>query len=219
MQIVSPVLPLVRDNISDTVAAEVRARIVDGRLPAGERINEVHVSAELGVSRTPLREALGRLASEGALTNVPRFGYFVRPLTLEEFEQIYEIRPILDPAALRLAGLPSRDTIARLEALNRRLGAARTPEAAIAIDDEWHMQLLAGCRNRVLLEMIQNIIQRTRRYELALMRETHNLRRAAREHERILAALRRRDLDGACAALERNMRSGREPIVAWLRKR
>src|SRR5256886_12952136 len=95
----SAALPL-RDNISDSVAAELRRRIVDGRLPAGERINEVHLSRELGVSRTPLREALSRLAAGGALTAVPRFGFFVRPPTSDELEQIYDIRPIRDPAAL-----------------------------------------------------------------------------------------------------------------------
>jgi DNA-binding GntR family transcriptional regulator len=111
-------LAIVRDNISDTVAVELRNRIVAGRLPAGERINEVHLSQQLGVSRTPLREALARLAQEGALRHVARIGYFVRPLTLEEFEQIYAIRPILDPEALRLAGLPSRDRLERLRDIN-----------------------------------------------------------------------------------------------------
>jgi DNA-binding GntR family transcriptional regulator len=208
-----------RDNISDSVAAEVRRRIVDGRLPAGERINEVHLSQELGVSRTPLREALGRLAAEGALTNVPRFGYFVRALTLEEFEQIYDIRPLLDPEALRLAGVPARKRMERLEKLNRRLAAARSPETAIALDDAWHQELLADCPNLVLVELIENIIRRTRRYELALMRETSNVLRATEDHSRILAALRAGNLDGACTALRHNMQSGRAPIVSWLRAR
>jgi len=209
-------LALSRDNISDAVAGELRQMIVDGRLPAGERINEVRLSEWLGVSRTPLREALNRLSAEGALTSTPRLGYFVRPLTLEEFEQVYDIRPILDPEALRLAGLPSPDRIERLEELNRELAAARDPERAIWLDDAWHLELLAGCPNRVLVDLIQNIIQRTRRYELALMRETRNVIRATEDHDRILAALRQGDLPAGCEALERNMRSGREPIVEWL---
>ncbi len=208
-----------RDNISDSVAAELRHRIVDGRLPAGERINEVHLARQLGVSRTPLREALSRLAAEGALSSIPRFGFFVRPLTFEEFEQIYDIRPILDPEALRLAGLPDTKTLERLEKLNRRLAGMRDPEAAIALDDEWHLVLIDRCPNRVLIELIQNIILRTRRYELALMRETTNVRRATEDHQRILAALRRRDLREACAALKRNMQTGRAPIVSWLKTR
>lgn len=208
-----------RDNISDSVAAELRRRIVDGRLPPGERINEVHLARQLGVSRTPLREALSRLAAEGALTTVPRIGFFVRPLSLEEFEQIYDIRPILDPEALRLAGLPDSRTLERLDKLNRRLATVRDPEAAIAVDDEFHLLLFDRCPNRVLIEMIQNIILRTRRYELALMRETPNVLRATEDHQRILAALRRRDLRAACAALKRNMQWGRAPIVGWLKAR
>lgn len=208
-----------RDNMSDSVAAELRHWIVDGRLPAGERINEVHLARQLGVSRTPLREALSRLAAEGALKSVARFGFFVRPLTLEEFEQIYDIRPILDPEALRMAGLPDAKTIERLEKLNRRLATVRDPENVIALDDEFHLALLDRCPNRVLVEMIQNIILRTRRYELALMRETSNVERATEDHDRILAALRRRDLPAACAALKRNMQWGRAPIVSWLKAR
>ena len=218
MQNAAAALPL-RDNISDSVAAELRRRIVDGRLPAGERINEVHVARQLGVSRTPLREALSRLSAEGALTTVPRLGFFVRPLTLEEFEQIYDIRPLLDPEALRLAGLPDAATIERLEKLNRRLATVRDPEAAIAVDDEWHLALLERCPNRVLIELIHNMFLRTRRYELALMRATSNTRHATEGHDRILAALRKRDLAAACAALRRNMQTGRAPIVSWLKAR
>jgi DNA-binding GntR family transcriptional regulator len=101
------ILSIVRDNLSHTVATRLRHLIVDGQLAAGQRINEVHLSQQLGVSRTPLREALARLAQEGALRSVPRIGYFVRPLAIDEFEQLYDIRPILDPEALRLTGLPS----------------------------------------------------------------------------------------------------------------
>jgi DNA-binding GntR family transcriptional regulator len=210
---------LSRHNLSDTAADALRTMIVDGRLPAGERINEVHLSQKLGVSRTPLREALSRLATEGALNNIPRLGFFVRPLTLEEFEQIYDIRPILDPEALRLAGIPDTKRIDKLERLNRKLAAAPSAEAAIALDDEWHLALLAQCPNRVLVEFIENMIRRTRRYEIALMREAPNVRRASDDHAQILAALRRNDLPAACAALKHNMQSGRAPIVKWLKAR
>ena len=63
-----------RDNLSDELADTVRNMIVEGRLAAGERINEVHLSQRLGVSRTPLREALAKLAQEGALTSRARIG-------------------------------------------------------------------------------------------------------------------------------------------------
>jgi DNA-binding GntR family transcriptional regulator len=165
MQLSSP-------SISAQAACEVRQMIVRGELGDGTRINEVRLAAELGVSRTPLREGLGQLVAERVVRTEPRRGFFVAPLTIAEFEQLYDIRPLLDPEALRLAGVPSAASLDRLDRINRRMLAARTAPAAIDLDDEWHMELLAGCPNRVLVELIQLIIGRTRRYEHALFRET-----------------------------------------------
>lgn len=210
---------IIRDNISDSVTIELRNMIVDGRLPEGERINELPLAQQLGVSRTPLREALARLAQEGALRQVPRIGYFVRALTLEEFEQVYAIRPLLDPEALRLAGHPSRDRTERLREINDRIERESDADTIIDLDDEWHLELVAGCPNQVLVDLIQQFIQRTRRYEIALMRERKNVLVAIADHNAIMAALRQRDLDAACAALRTNLQTGRTPIVAWLTER
>lgn len=212
-------IELVRDNLSDAVVLKLRHLIVDGQLAAGARINEVHLSRQLAISRTPLREALARLAQEGALRSVPRIGYFVRPLTVEEFEQLYDIRPLLDPEALRLAGLPARERMQRLQDLNDAIGRARDSDAIINLDDEFHMELIAACPNQVLIDLIRQIIQRTRRYEMALMRESRNVAMATANHKEIMAALRKHDLRAACVALRNNLRTGREPILAWLKAR
>jgi DNA-binding GntR family transcriptional regulator len=210
---------LPRGNISDELVNALRNLIVDGTLAAGERINEVHLSRALGVSRTPLREALTRLGREGTLTNVPRIGWFVKPLTLEEFEQVYPIRSLLDPEALRLAGLPSAETVATLERINARIGSATDPDEIIALDDEWHLTLIDRCPNKVLLDLIRDFIRRTRRYEIALMRERSNVAVATDNHRDIMDALRRRDLEEAIAGLRRNLTTGYEPIRAWLAAR
>jgi DNA-binding GntR family transcriptional regulator len=193
--------------------------IVDGRLPAGERINEVHLSQQLGVSRTPLREALARLAHEGALETIPKIGYFVRPLTIEEFEQIYSIRPVLDPEALRLAGLPSPARMKRLREINQKMEKARTADAIIDLDDEWHLELVADCPNKVLIDLIKQFARRTRRYEIALMRERKNVLMTTSHHKATMAALRRRDLAEACAAVRTNCVTGHGPIIQWLASR
>lgn len=206
-----------RGNISDVIITAVRAMIVDGRLLAGSRINEVHLAKQLGVSRTPLREALSRLVVENAITNAPRIGFHVRPLSVAEFEQLYDLRPLLDPEALRLSGLPSIGRLAVLDELNDRLLKADDPEIAIEIDDAWHMELLAECPNKELLQLIQAIMMRTRRYEIALMREQDNRDVAIRDHKQILSALHAGNLRSACTALKRNMQSGREPIINWLK--
>src|SRR5262249_17895286 len=159
----------------------------------------------------PLREALSSLAAEGALTSSPRIGYFVAPLTLEEFDQIYPIRAILDPEALRLARLPSADRLEELHRLNRKIRAARDVEKAIRLDNHWHLELLTACPNRVLIGLIKQFMDRTHRYEIALLREERNLRISTAEHNLILSALGSGNLKRACLTLRRNMQSGIEP--------
>jgi DNA-binding GntR family transcriptional regulator len=208
-----------RQNMSEQLANIVRQMIVDGVIPAGSRINEVHLARDLGVSRTPLREAIARLVREDTLATVPRVGAFVRPLTIEEFEQIYPIRALLDPEALRLAGLPSREHIGRLERLNARIDAATNPDNIIAFDDEWHLLLIAGCPNKVLIDLIQKFMRRTRRYELALMRERRQVDIATGTHSEIIAKLRDGDIESAAAILKRNLETDGEPIRRWLLER
>jgi DNA-binding GntR family transcriptional regulator len=208
-----------RANMSGDLAATLRDLIVDGDLAPGDRLNEVRLAAELGVSRTPLREALSRLAAEGAVTAVPRIGFFVKPLSAEEFEQIYPIRALLEPEALRLAGIPPKKGLERLAALDRKMAAAQTPGVIIALDDAWHLQLIAGCPNRVLAELIEQFMMRTRRYEMARMREQPTVARSIASHDEIIEHLHAGDLDGACMALRQNLESGSTPILDWLRSR
>ena len=208
-----------RANLAEDVANLVRDMILDGRLPPGERINEVRLARELGVSRTPLREALSRLVTEGALQDVPRYGFFVRPLTAEEVRDIYPIRGILDPAALRLAGIPSPETIARLREINRRLAECTDPAGAVRLDDELHLELVSNCPNPVLIDLIQQFMWRTRRYELGLVRHRGAMQGAVATHKRIIAALAAGDLDRACRELEGNLMRGQQPVLEWLAAR
>lgn len=210
---------LSRPNISGELANRLRDMIASGTLEPGERLNEVHLAAELGVSRTPLREALTALTAEGAIFTIPRRGFFVQPLSRAEFQAIYPLRALLDPEALRLAGLPGGKKLARLEALNQRLRRAKKAARRIEIDDQWHLLLVDGCPNPVLLDLIRQFIRRTRRYEVAYLDDGENLDRTSREHGEVIAALERRDLKGACRALKQNLTSGSKPILKWLEQR
>ncbi|HEY0396101.1 MAG TPA: GntR family transcriptional regulator [Candidatus Elarobacter sp.] len=207
-----------RPNIASTVADAIRERIVSGALKPGQRINEVALAVELGVSRTPLREALSGLASEGAVRVVPRSGSYVAEISAEEVGQLYPIRAILDPIALEMVGIPGADGIRDLRALNARMRQARDPKRIVALDDRFHAELLAGCPNRVLLQLIDQLVWRTRRYELILMSNDRTVRHAADEHDKILEALERRDLAGACERLRENMVSGMAPLLARLER-
>lgn len=208
-----------RPNLSEDIAADIRSMVFDGRLEAGERINEVHLSQQLGVSRTPLREALSALAAEGALTIAPRRGYFVRALTIEEARSIYPIRATLDPEALRLSGIPSEERLAKLDEINAKLRTANDVRRAIKLDDDWHRELWADCPNRVLTDLIEQFMRRTRRYELASMREPHNVLGSSESHDDITAALRAGNMKRACSRLRKSLTDGAIPVLEWLARR
>jgi DNA-binding GntR family transcriptional regulator len=203
-------------SLRDHLDREVRARITSGKLPAGARINEVHLASELAVSRTPLREALTRLAGEQLVEARPRLGFFVRALSADELRDVYVIRARLDPWALELAGVPGRDALARLDALNAELAAARDADHAIDTDDRWHGELLAGCPNRTLVELIRQMMWRTRRYEHVYFSDPANVAAAVREHASIARALRRKDLAGAIEKLGVNMTTSTDVLLARL---
>ncbi len=206
-----------RTNISSDLRATLRDWIVAGQIEPGSRLNEVHLSKELDVSRTPLREALCGLVNEKFVLEVPRRGFFVAPLSVEEIEQLYVIRQILDPAALRKAGLPDEATLGQLKKLNTKIAGAKRAKRIIDLDDEWHLTLVAGCNNEVLLDLIRQHMIRTRRYELAYMSQAKNVSVVTDEHVQIIDALEQRKLSLACKHLEQNMSTAVGPLIDWVR--
>ena len=208
-----------RPNISETLANTLRDMIFDADLGAGERINEVHLSQRLGISRTPLREALAMLVAEGALISIPRRGCFVRALTRKEFEDIYPMRSILDPEALKLSGIPSAQSFERLERIHAKMRAAKDMKTRVSLDEAWHLELVSECENEVLIGLIKHFMHRFRRYGLAFARERQIIETANREHVEIILALRAGALDEACKWLRKNLTSNKKPILEWLDER
>jgi len=208
-----------RPNLGQSLTTELRRLITDGELADEERINEVHLSRDLGVSRTPLREALTGLAAEGYVVIRPRRGFFVAPLDSRELADLYSMRALLDPHALALAGIPTEKGLAALTRLNSRLRNAAKPRQIVELDNEWHRTLIAQCPNQVLLQAIDQYIALTQRYELVYFRETAHLDTASREHDEVLAAAARNDLVAACDALRRNLQSAVKPLQAWMETR
>jgi DNA-binding GntR family transcriptional regulator len=209
-----------RRNMSSSLVDELRDRIVRGELGDGMRINEVHVAGAMQVSRTPLREALTRLAAESFIEARPKLGFFKRPLTAEEARDLYPIRALLDPHALELAGLPPPPAIAKLVALNGELARTRGDVGrVIELDDAWHLALIEHCPNRALLDLIRQMMWRTRRYEYAYLSDPAHRSTAAAEHAQLIAMVKRRDLAGACRWLRTNMSTALTALLPWLEHR
>ena len=132
---------------------------------------------------------------------------------------MHPIRALLEPEALRLAGLPSKRRLDRLASINRKLAATAAPGVVIALADEWHLELLADCPNRVLLDLVEQFMIRTRRYEMAHLRERENTASTRVYHEEIQMLLGAGDLNAACVVLRDSIQRASEPIAEWLRSR
>src|SRR5690349_11127372 len=145
---------------ADRSVAVLREMILDGSLEPGERLNEVHLSQALGISRGPLREALRRLSSEGLLNLVPHRGAFVPAFGPGQLADLYELRIALEShAARRVAGLEDRSGLDVLVAVLDEADAAlaREDEAAYPSDQDFHGPLVQLAGSPALVEAADSV--------------------------------------------------------------
>ncbi len=184
----------------------------------GSRVRDTVLAGHLGVSRTPVREALIRLAREGVLDADAGRGFRVRPLDRRELREVGAILAELEPLALRLAPEPTGERLERLAEIGRLLEQTRGDIGrAVELDESWHQVLLGGCPNRRLLDLIATLRQVPRRYLHAYLREAGRLSLSTLHHTRLLAALRQGGREAAAGLLERRWRRGIEEMEAWIR--
>lgn len=187
---------------ADYVKERIREAIQAGRYQPGERIRETEVAEWLKVSRTPVREALRRLESEGLVTFMSWRGVVVADLDRQQVSELYAMREVLEGAAARLAARHIGDAeIDLLEGLLSRADACREDSGALAaINRQFHETIYAAAHNRYLTQTLEQL-----RNALALLRGTTfavpgRAGTAAAEHGAILKAIRDRDPDAAEAA-------------------
>lgn len=132
--------------------------IETGRLSPGDRLRETELAERLGVSRTPVREAIRQLEADGIVAHVPRSGATVRKLDYAEVTELYEMRAVLEGTAARLAArMASEVEIAELTALNEELGMASDAQAAKTLNRVFHGTLVNAARNRFLSQSMASL--------------------------------------------------------------
>jgi DNA-binding GntR family transcriptional regulator len=186
--------PPVRNlTLREQVLEHLREEILSNRLEPGAELNEVALANSLGVSRGPLREALGRLAAEGLVTITPRRGAIVTKLTKQEFIDAYQVREALESLATRVA-VPKltdedRAELHLMAKQMRECAEADDAGAFFEINRRFHDKLVAASGNRRLLEMHQQLLGQMGR----LLQKSADLRgglgESAAAHEAILEAV------------------------------
>lgn len=196
-------------TLADRVYHAVRTRILEGRLAPGEFVRETGLTRAMGVSRTPVREALGRLASEGFLERIPHRGFRVPDEPVGDLLELYPIVAALDLLAGRLA-LPrlSADDIETLKTINARLAAAGENEDVhdlIELNSQFHHLFGERSGNRRLSELLDDLRGQLTRLEIWYYSDREHTRRSVEEHDDIIRAIEAGNHDEALSLLENNM--------------
>ena len=205
-----------RVPLRDEVYQRILTQIQRGELAAGSRVRDAALASQLGVSRTPVREALLRLVREGVLDTALGRGFRVRPLDAAELRDVGAILGVLESLALRLSPSPDERRRARLLDLDRRIEQTRGDMSrCLDLEDEWHQTLLEECPNRRLLELIGSLRQIPRRYLAAYMRDAGRLSLSTMPHTKILRALEDGGPDSGAAVFEQQWKKGLAELESW----
>lgn len=197
----------------------LRAQLLAGGLTPGQRVNEVQVAAELGISRGTLREALRRLEQEGMFVSIPHRGTFVRRFTPQEAEELQEVRLSLETtAALRVARAWSPPVEAYLEERLRELREAfesmRPFPERVAIDLAFHEAICESSGNRALLDLWRSLMGNITLLQVNVGEERMTPLQAPGDHEALLESIKTRDDTKIRAAFARVFDDGRRVVAA-----
>jgi DNA-binding GntR family transcriptional regulator len=193
-------------KFADGAAQIIRQMILVNEIQAGERLNELSLAQRLGISRSPLREAIQSLAGEGLVRFVPGRGAFVVELGLETVRQLVQIRIVLECLGARLAAeSATEEQLRELDALLKTTEGSMDEQAPYPSDLDFHRMVLEAAANPPLVEMTGTLNTQLRLARLRSAQQPRRARQALTEHQLILDALKRHDPEGAAKAMEQHL--------------
>ena len=209
------------DSVVDRVYEQLKAMTVSYQFKPGERLNEGDIAKQLGVSRTPLREALNRLNTGGFLRFMPGKGFFCRELDAQEIFDLYELRKSIEVAAVRLAVTRANDAdiddlAAFLDATGPDPGG-RSAVQLVELDETFHEGLMRMSNNAEMLNVLRNVNARIRFVRWIDM-DRINRSGTQAEHRAVLAGLSARDQDVCVSVLEKHIDRRLDQITSAIKE-
>jgi DNA-binding GntR family transcriptional regulator len=209
------VVPIQRESLEEQVYARLRSSIIDRAIQPGQRIPVDHLAQELGISRTPILNALKRLAQERVVDCLSRRGIYVRRFSKREMAKLFEVREALEGMAARLAALRiASNEVRSLRALFRGFDGAPSPASVrryIERDRHFHWRLVALAGNEPLMAALDSVNMMFFAYQDGVVRPPAE---TAPEHRAILEALGRHDPEASEAAMRAHIRRSIERLEA-----
>jgi DNA-binding GntR family transcriptional regulator len=210
--------PIAKPRLSQEIRRQLLGLIADGRLPAATQVHEATLARQLGVSRTPLHEAMASLERDGLLESLGRRGWRIAGLREADARELYPVLASLEALAINLSNSLLLGAVDELRALSDQLAQPRaTAGETLALENHWHSLLLAQCPNRTLVEMVRPLVVLAFRFELAASRA--NWPRPAGEIPSVGEGLLRGDYRAAARFIEIHWRDRGESMTAWVRER
>ena len=206
--------PLSRSLARDEVHRRLKVWIIDGTLRPGEVLRDQGIALSLGVSRTPVREALRRLEDEGFVETALNRWTRVAPLDLQKALEIYSIIEALEVFALETARLTAED-IKKMSVINQAMRRAlrlKQPGSALRADEDFHGVWLTGAQNGELWVLVQQLKTKLQRVELAYWDRAARADESVREHATLLRALQTGSRHEAIVALKRNWEGAKQRL-------
>ena len=212
-----------RKSLVDKAYREIRQRILDNVYPSGHRALEQEFADELGLSRTPVREALLKLHSEGLVEVVPRHGARVLPVSPDDMREIYEMLTAIEPMAAELVArkkLPAADLKPLIDASRDMTAALKAGDldAWARADERYHRLLIALAGNRLLAETVQGLWDRAHRARMVTLRLRPRPVHSTREHNAIVDAIRDGNAKEAARLYRGHRERGSAELLALLEK-
>ncbi|MCL1805806.1 MAG: GntR family transcriptional regulator [Clostridiales bacterium] len=207
--------------LGEVVYVALREAIIKNQFKSGERLMETELADEMMVSRTPVREAVRKLQSEGYVVMLPRKGTYVSSLTIQDVNDVFEIRGALESmAAYHAAVRAADDEIAQIREFietEAKLWDSSDLARTIESDIKFHSMLYRASQNKKIENLINDLREQTQRLRSSTLSRPGRLRFALDEHRQILAAIEARDPEAARDASIAHIERSREVMLGLLR--
>jgi DNA-binding GntR family transcriptional regulator len=211
------------EGLQNYVHRRISRAIVSGDLPPGERLSPARLADELGVSHIPVREALAALQASGHVDHIPRVGFFVADLSLDDLQDIYRWRELLEDEAHRIAVPQLTDAdLAHMRELNERmLVAVRSGDNGqfVSLNRAFHFVPFERVGSPHLLRFLTNLWDAAARYQVAMASAPVPPSMLQEHHDRLMAAFEAKNVKGVNAAMRAHRRPTIEVMKALDRKR
>ncbi len=208
--------------LRDVVIQTLRQAILTGELAPGERLLEIQLADKLGVSRTPVREAIRELAQEGLVTMIPRRGAVVAQITEKSMNDVLEIRRALDALSVELAceRITEEELAALKGACDKFEQKLKTGEMRemVAADMELHDIITQASGNARLHQLVNNLYEQMYRYRFEYIKDTTRYETLVKEHRIIYESIRRKDKDTAIRTARTHIDNQMKVILERIRQ-